>query len=245
MSLYVSSRVWKSSVQKADRLLLLLALAFRANDEGVAWPSQDSLAKDCRCSRRGVQRMLDALIAEGEIELVKAGGNGAGDHAIYKLPTYSEGGLIDLLTTFGKGDPGANKGDPGAKKGRKLSVQSVPEPNTTVRTKGDTDPVVVNIYEAYPKKVGRPAALKAIANACRSIDADQLLELTAAYAKSVAGADLQFIPHPATWFNQERYNDDPKTWTRSDSRDRTQSSRNAGTANEGKSSQYRGVGQVR
>jgi len=238
MSLYVSSRVWKSSPQKADRLLLLLALAFRANDEGVAWPSQDSLAKDCRCSRRGVQRMLDALIAEGEIELVKAGGTGRGDHAIYKLPTYSEGGLIDLLTTFGKGDPGANKGDPGAKKGRRLSEQSVPEPKRKVHSTSSAE--IEAVYKAYPKKVAKPAALKAIERALKTTPFEKLLELTQKYAEAVDGSDLQFIPHPATWFNQERYNDDPSTWRRSstDKRTRGPGSLNAKNTNANAASDY-------
>ncbi len=26
--------------------------------------------------------------------------------------------------------------------------------------------------------------------------------------------DRKFVPHPATWFNQERYLDDPKEWQR-------------------------------
>jgi hypothetical protein len=36
-----------------------------------------------------------------------------------------------------------------------------------------------------------------------------LLEKTLAYAQSRVGQDQQFTPHPATWFNQERFNDEP------------------------------------
>lgn len=68
------------------------------------------------------------------------------------------------------------------------------------------------IYAAYPRKVARPNALKAIAKALKGIDAAKLLELTQGYAKSVEGSDPQFIPHPATWFNGHRFNDDPETW---------------------------------
>jgi hypothetical protein len=77
--------------------------------------------------------------------------------------------------------------------------------------------VALSIYEAYPRKVAKPAALKAISRALKGIDAAKLLELTQAYAKSQEGADPQYIPHPATWFNQQRFNDDPPTWRRSDS----------------------------
>jgi len=68
------------------------------------------------------------------------------------------------------------------------------------------------IYQAYPLKVGKPAALKAITKAIkRGTEPDKLLRLTKAYAAARDG-NKDFCPHPATWFNQERYNDDPATW---------------------------------
>lgn len=72
--------------------------------------------------------------------------------------------------------------------------------------------MIEKIYSAYPKKVGKPAALKAIKTAMSKLEPSKLLEITQAYAKRRNG-DLQFVPHPSTWFNQERYNDDPSTWT--------------------------------
>lgn len=71
------------------------------------------------------------------------------------------------------------------------------------------------IYDCYPRKVGRPEALKAILKAMGKIDATKLMEKTKLYAASRVGEDPNFTPHPATWFNQERYNDDPATWKRS------------------------------
>ncbi len=64
-----------------------------------------------------------------------------------------------------------------------------------------------SIYDLYPRKVGKTAAIKAIQKALQKIGYDELLEKTQQFAESVAGADMQYIPHPATWFNQERYND--------------------------------------
>jgi uncharacterized protein YdaU (DUF1376 family) len=69
---------------------------------------------------------------------------------------------------------------------------------------------VLKIYEAYPRKVGKDAALKAISNALRKIDKEPewLLQRTIAYASTRRNEDPQFTPHPATWFNQGRYNDE-------------------------------------
>lgn len=75
------------------------------------------------------------------------------------------------------------------------------------------------IYGIYPKKVGKTAALKAIEKVLKSGSITEL-ELQArvrAYAQAVATweeQDKTFIPHPSTWFNQGRYEDDPSTWTR-------------------------------
>lgn len=73
------------------------------------------------------------------------------------------------------------------------------------------------IYAAYPRKQGRGAAMKAIHKAMKTVTGLELLEATAAYAKAVATwgvDDKAFVPHPATWFNQERYADDRALWKR-------------------------------
>jgi hypothetical protein len=87
MSVYISAEVWARCKQSGHRLLFMLALADYCNDDGVCWPSQDTLAKRLRCTDRGVQKMLAALIADGELILLEAG-NGRGNTAEYSLPRY-------------------------------------------------------------------------------------------------------------------------------------------------------------
>lgn len=75
------------------------------------------------------------------------------------------------------------------------------------------------IYKTYPRKVGKAAAIKAIAKALRLSDHSPagLLNATRRYADAVAkwpAEDKKFIPHPATWFNRGSYDDDPKEWQR-------------------------------
>jgi hypothetical protein len=62
-------------------------------------------------------------------------------------------------------------------------------------------------YALYPRKESRKKALPAFKRAMQSISLAKLLELTKAYAKSVEDKELQFLPHPATWLNQERWDD--------------------------------------
>ena len=73
------------------------------------------------------------------------------------------------------------------------------------------------IYDAYPRKLGKKEALKAINVSLKVKPKETLLEATRAYAEAVKGwpaSDHQFIPYPATWFNQGHYDDDRTEWQR-------------------------------
>lgn len=86
-----------------------------------------------------------------------------------------------------------------------------------------------SIYKAYPRKVGKPGALKAIAKAFERLTSSKgegeyvfvaeeantfLIYQAQQFAKSEAGQAGMYTPHPQTWFNQSRYLDDPKEWKR-------------------------------
>lgn len=77
--------------------------------------------------------------------------------------------------------------------------------------------VAASIYALYPRKEGKQAALKAIRAALRVKPAADLTSAVTAYAAATAvwqPLDRQFIPHPSTWFNEGRYDDDRATWQR-------------------------------
>lgn len=92
----------------------------------------------------------------------------------------------------------------------------------------DTNPdrFALQIYEAYPLKVGKQAALRAISKAIAKIAYDRrdpniLLERVEAYAVAVKAWPAEYrytktgrdtVPHPGTWFNEGRYDDDPALW---------------------------------
>lgn len=84
-----------------------------------------------------------------------------------------------------------------------------------VRVTDDQQDKALVIYNAYPRKVGKAAALKAILAALRKERFDILLEATGKFAASPAGRRGAYTPHPATWFNHERWLDDTTEWERS------------------------------
>ena len=94
------------------------------------------------------------------------------------------------------------------------------------------------IYRAYPRKIGKAAAIRAINSAFHRLIAGESQEpmdglaanefLTRAvesFARSPAGNSERFTPHPATWFNQSRYLDDPNEWHRSNGNGANQANR--------------------
>ena len=61
-------------------------------------------------------------------------------------------------------------------------------------------------YKHYPRKVGKGAAAKAYGK----LTADEratLNDITHTYAASVQDSEERFIPHPATWLNERRFDD--------------------------------------
>lgn len=79
-----------------------------------------------------------------------------------------------------------------------------------------------SFWGMYPRKVGKQAAAKAYAVAVARFVAEKgipppearaaILASVTAFAPSPKGQSGKFCPHPATWLNEGRYDDDPETW---------------------------------
>jgi hypothetical protein len=61
------TRVWKYSQQRGSALLVQLALADYANEQGVAWPKQSNLAQKARITPRQTRDLLRYLEGIGEV----------------------------------------------------------------------------------------------------------------------------------------------------------------------------------
>jgi hypothetical protein len=93
-----------------------------------------------------------------------------------------------------------------------LDSGEVPKPP---KPKSRLDEQAEAIYQAYPRKAGRGTAIQRIKQAFALAAAEELLEAVQAYARATETwppEDKQFIPHPATWFHQQRWMDDRSTW---------------------------------
>jgi hypothetical protein len=70
MSIKVATQVWNGSRHKSGDLLLLLALADHADDQGKAWPGIPLLARKARLSERHTRRCLNHLVSSCEVEIL-------------------------------------------------------------------------------------------------------------------------------------------------------------------------------
>lgn len=91
------------------------------------------------------------------------------------------------------------------------------------RKRSSIHPDAERVYELFPKKVGRDAALAAISKALEKNSTEYLLDKTSQFARAVADWPSSYryfqdggdrCPHPSTWYNEARYADDPTTWKR-------------------------------
>lgn len=93
-----------------------------------------------------------------------------------------------------------------------LTLESVTVPEQAEIIPKIPQPTTEEIYKAYPRKVAKKDALKAIEKVIREIrpthDSAWLLVRVEQYAKQRAGEDPDYTPHPATWFNRGSYEDD-------------------------------------
>lgn len=70
MSIKRMSAVWELSQHSGSALLFLLALADYADDNGLSWPGQTSLAHKVRVERRNLSRIIDTVQESGEAWVV-------------------------------------------------------------------------------------------------------------------------------------------------------------------------------
>jgi DNA-binding transcriptional MocR family regulator len=83
MSIKVMNWVWEHSPTKGTELLMLLAIADNAADDGGnAFPSIRTLARKTRLDDRTVQRIVRKLAEQGQLAVVERGGREPNRYAI-------------------------------------------------------------------------------------------------------------------------------------------------------------------
>ena len=201
-------------------------LARRAG-RGAAFPAIASMARICRLHPQTVRMALRFLVQHGLITRQPR----PGATTLYRLapadqwqpplnfnPSNSHTSLLVSEDTNPKPiqhhplEKNVRKGYPIEKDNFKEHSHKPPQ-GKAVNNKKSISLLAEQIYAAYPKQVGKPAALRAIHRALAHHSSEFLLERTRLYAATF-DCELRYVPHPATWFQDQRFNDDPSTWRR-------------------------------
>jgi hypothetical protein len=76
--------------------------------------------------------------------------------------------------------------------------------------KGKPSPQEIVLYQAYPRHTAPANAYRAIRKALAVKPFDELLLAVQAFCRKCSreGTEERFIPHPASWFNAGRYEDE-------------------------------------
>lgn len=84
MSIKWITKVWSDSPYNGTRLILHLALADMAHDDGRFFASQTHLAKKARCTTHYVREVINEFVAGGYVVIVTKG-NSRGKATVYQL----------------------------------------------------------------------------------------------------------------------------------------------------------------
>lgn len=66
-------------------------------------------------------------------------------------------------------------------------------------------------WALYPRRVAKETARKALEKALKKVDLATILQGVRHYVEEVKETERQFIAHPATWLNQQRWDDEYET----------------------------------
>ena len=104
MGVEASTAVWKRSKHKGTKLVLMLAIADHADDQGIAFPSTVTLSKKIRMSHSFTRIKLKELEDSGELKIIIKGGGRLSNR--YQITLLEE---KDTLPAGRQGGPQAGR----------------------------------------------------------------------------------------------------------------------------------------
>jgi hypothetical protein len=193
---------------RALRLYSVLA-GFADSETNQAFPGRTRLSKELRCSLKSVDRAV--------LELESIG-------AIRKKQRVKDGHYQSSLYTVVRIDPASGVARP------RVTDDATPRqdgrdpvsPVTHITRTTELEPLKQEplndistnfnqFWELYPRKVGKGKARQAFEKALEKTDIDTILAGVEAYVYHEGYNDMEFIAHPTSWLNGERWDDEYDT----------------------------------
>ena len=191
----------------SDGAVRLWGILDRVAARDRLWPGRQYLAGRLGCSTDTVDRRIGELRAGGWLTVRRRGQGRTNLYGLHDRPESAAAPTPDPA-------PVQRPESAPVPTLESAPVRSNPEGDKREEvsdTRGATDEAFAEWWSTYPRKVGKPAARKAFAGAMKGgATLEQLTEGLEGWATYwQARDDPEFVPYPATWLNQERWNDEP------------------------------------
>lgn len=214
MSIKLMSLVWSTPLKGATKMLLL-ALADSANDEGVTWPSLNTLSKKCSISVKQICTSLNYLIEANLLSKeFRDRPNGSSSSNCYFLDVYN----ISILSRGGT-ELSSEGVLNSVQRGTELSSDHIIINRTISKSKDleimCSSEFLLNKFEEfwklYPNKKAKPYCKKwFLKNCSKNKDLpEKIIEGVKRYLPYWATRE-DYVPHPHTWLNKGRWEDEIK-----------------------------------
>jgi DNA-binding Lrp family transcriptional regulator len=195
-----------------NAVLIYASLSSRAG-LGAIFPSQATIAEECGVSERTVRTMLAKLEEIGVVERrSRRGSEGRGNRRTDAYVLHPNGRYEEPANLAGRSELPANGDRATGNQAQTTPLIEVDkeEVDRALTSAGSeiTDSFDV-FYLAYPRKAGKEGARRAFAKAARSTDPGVIIAGARRFAADPNLPEKQYVPHPATWLNQGRWDDEP------------------------------------
>lgn len=194
-----------------DAAVILERIRWRCEVRENGWvATYVDLAAETRMSRNRVIAATQVLIERGWLASVNAGqGNRTLRWSVPLSPIVPDqddgGGIVPI------------QADHSPESGRSLYREDVREQELLL---AESAPVLVAVpdgieaeftgfWAVYPRKVGKPAALRAYRSARKRAVMQDIADGLRAQLPDLTRRESPLVPHAATWLNQDRWADDP------------------------------------
>jgi DNA-binding transcriptional regulator YhcF (GntR family) len=186
--------------------VVLLSIAKHANAKGECFPSRDTISHDSCVPLRSVVRAIQWLEEHGYIRIVPRSGT-----SNFYIITSMEEEMEDddtRATVAHEVDSNITRLD--------ITKKRTANYTTTSGAKSahpSEDPFFLAFWQAYPRRIGKGEARTAFLKASAKTHPNMIVQAALTYAQFVQdmGVEPKFIPHPSTWLNAERWEDDLET----------------------------------
>jgi hypothetical protein len=198
MSFEAMSWAVKQKTANSGQKLVLLLLANHANGySGQCNPSHKVLAEECCMGISTLKRHIDDLV-ERQLLII--------EHVFTDNRQRPNQYILNMDTSPNRATPPSKSGYPLAQIGLQKQEVKQEHNHNIVRQE---DNLFETFWKAYPRKTNKAFARKCFDKAKVSQELlDKMLVAIAKQKKTSQWQMLEYIPHPSSWLNGERWEDE-------------------------------------